>query len=406
MARKKRDKRESASRHRMHRKEILPVNNLLAMIVVVFILISVLSSYISYTNSKTIVQEMTGELVTEAKAQLCVNKPPSINQSCNTTATIGVGYYCNVNATDPDNDTITFYDNTGLFNIDSNTGEIIFTPAAGDAGVHNIVITASDDQGCSNSNSTEPFTITIPSLPGPPTPPGGGGGGGVTVKCIPQWECTPWSSCRPDMTRTRTCYSLNGCLEDKPDEISDCIYVRPPVPRAPRYRQFEFCNFDEEDSCLRNVGLMEDWLMTYKGKVGVLNFLHIDDSGIDVSIDDETFFFVGMKRIRPRDLDGDGVEDVEFIYHSTTEGRGDVTGKRIRQLEVVLERPVYIERLPWWLTALLIFVYDNACLILLIVLILAAILIYAELMKKFEEHEEEKEKEKSKAKRKRALARQ
>ncbi|MBU2561313.1 MAG: hypothetical protein KKD17_03370 [Nanoarchaeota archaeon] len=372
------------------RNQTLPTNNLFALIVLLFILSSVFSSYLTYNRSRQIVQELTGEVVTtEGKARLCVNKQPSINQSCNTTATVGVGYYCDVDATDPDNDTITFYDNTALFSIDPNTGEIIFTPAAGDAGTHSITITATDGKGCSNSNATISFTITIPAVPG--VPGGGGGGGGVTRECTPQWECTPWSTCRQDGTKTRTCYTLNNCPKDIPLEKESCIYVLPPAPREPKFKQFEFCDFDIEDSCTRNVGMNEDWLLTYRGKAGVMNFLRIDWEGIDVSIDDELLFSVGMKRIKPVDLDGDGVDDVEFIYHSTSAGRADVTGKRLSQLEVVRERPVYIQMLPWWLTATLIFVYNNACAILLIVIILAAVLIYAGIMRKMEEDKKKKE---------------
>ncbi|MBN1544619.1 hypothetical protein JW898_04105 [Candidatus Woesearchaeota archaeon] len=374
------------------RKQTLPTNNLFALIIILLAVSSAFSSYLAYHRSERIAQELTGELVTsEGKARICVNKQPTINQSCNTTAIVGAGYYCDVDATDPDNDTITFYDNTALFNIDPNTGEIIFTPDAGDSGTHSIIITASDGKGCSNSNATASFTITIPSVPGVPGAGGGGGGGAPPKECIPQWECTPWSACRPDGTRTRTCYTLNNCPKDKPSESESCIYVLPPAPREPKFKQFEFCNFDTEEACTRNVGINEDWLLTYRDNVRVMNFLRIDGESIDLSIDDELLFSVGMKRIKPADLDGDGVDDVEFIYHSTSAGRADLTGKRIKQLEVVRERPIYIQMMPWWLTAILIFVYNNSCAILIIVLILAAILIYAGIMRKTEEEKKKKD---------------
>ena len=73
-------------------------------------------------------------------------------------------------------------------------------------------------------------------------------------------------------------------------------------------------------------------------------------------------------------------------------GQAHTTVKRIRQLEVVVERPVYIEMLPIWLRMLLIFIYDNICFVFLIVLILVSTLLYALLMAKVDKKSEEKSK--------------
>ncbi len=368
------------------RKDLVPLNNLLAVIVMLFIISSVLSSYVSYTNSRRILQEMTGELVSEAKARVCVNKPPSISGNCSSSATVGSGYYCDVDASDPDNDTITFFDDAVLFGIDSSLGEIIFTPQAGDVGSYNITVTASDGKGCSNSNATYFFVLTVSGVPGPPPGPGGGGGGGAApVECEPQWECTPWSSCGPDGVRTRRCYSLNNCLVDKPRESEECIYLLPPAlrrPRPPAVPGFEFCDFDVEGSCLRNVGVDEDWLMDYDGEVGVLNFF-IDDSMIDISMDDERFISVPLRRIKGVDMDGDGVDDIEFILHDISGGRADLTGRLVSRREVVVERPVYIQALPGWMSAILMFVYSNACAILIVLLVLVSVLIYRPVIDRF-----------------------
>ncbi len=379
-------------------KEVLPVNNILAILVVLFTITSVISSYNAYQNSKNTLQEMTGEVVTDgAQARLCVNKQPSIVQNCSAYATVGTGYYCDVDSIDPDNDTIVFNDNTSLFDIDTETGEIIFTPAAGDVGTHNILVTALDGKGCSNSNAFFIFTITISEVPGIIPPSGGGGGGsggggsdGEPAACTPLWDCTPWSSCRIDDTRTRTCYTLNNCPENKPPELEECIYILPPLPRKFKYSQFDFCDFDNEEECLRNVGIREDWFMTYKGTVYVLNFDSITDTGMEISIDDLRYISLGMKRIKPIDIDLDGADDFDLIYHSVSGVRGDVTGKLIRQVESVREKPVYIEVLPWWITALLVFVYNNACIIAFMVIILASIMIYTELMDRVEGKKQEK----------------
>ncbi|MBW2971849.1 hypothetical protein KY359_02325 [Candidatus Woesearchaeota archaeon] len=374
-------------------REVLPTNNLFAIIVIFFIINSLLAGYLTYQRSQRIMQELTGEVVTtEGQARVCINKQPSINQSCNTTATVGAGYYCDADATDPDNDTITFYDDTALFSIDPSTGEIIFTPGAGDAGNHTITLTASDGRGCSNSNATSTFNLNIPGVPGVPSAGGGGGGGGAGPprECTPLWECTPWSICRSDGARTRTCYTLNNCPKDRPEEMQNCIYLLPPVAPRPKFKEFYLCNFDEKDECFASFGMMEDWVYTYKAEDSTINILGLSEEGADVSIDDTIFFFAGTARIKPVDVTGDGIEDFEYILHRIYGGRAEMTVRLVKQVEVVVEKPVYIERLPVWMVLILMFVYENACIILLIVMIMAALLIYAGIMHKAEKEEQKK----------------
>jgi len=379
----KRKKRAVSSVTKEALGETLSANNLFAIITILLIINAVLSGYLTYTRSQRIVQELTGEI--SADARLCVNKAPSINESCNATATEGVGYFCDVAGTDPDNDTLEFYDDTSLFDIDQSTGEIIFTPSAGDVGEHNITLTASDGKGCSNSNSTSLLTLTIIGVSEPPGPSGGGGGGGgggepPSYECTPQWECTPWGTCKSDGVRTRSCYSLNNCLSDKPAEEQECIYVLPPRPRRIVLPQFYLCNLDLVDDCSASIGPSEDWVYTYKAKNSTMLISIPVEEGIDMSIDNLLYLFLPIARIRPLDVTDDGVEDLEFIAHYIESGRVQMTVRKIRQLEVVVERPVYIETLPLILQWIFLFVYENACLVLLIVFILAAVVLYLMLM--------------------------
>lgn len=59
-------------------------------------------------------------------------------------AWIGEEYAYEVPASDPEGDTLEFSDNTGLFSIDSSTGEIEFTPTIAQQGRHRITVTVSD----------------------------------------------------------------------------------------------------------------------------------------------------------------------------------------------------------------------------------------------------------------------
>ncbi len=74
--------------------------------------------------------------------------PPLENQ----TATEGTLFYYNINATDEEDDTLTFSNNnTGLFTIDSNTGVISFTPTNDDVGNHSINISVTDNNSITSS---------------------------------------------------------------------------------------------------------------------------------------------------------------------------------------------------------------------------------------------------------------
>ncbi|MFH1063455.1 MAG: hypothetical protein V1729_00075 [Candidatus Woesearchaeota archaeon] len=371
--------------------ETLPTNNLLAIIAVLLIINGLVSGYLAYQYSQDIMH-LTGEITARsAEARLCVNKPPVLNLGCSATAYADTGYFCDVDGTDLDNDTLYFYDNSTLFDIDQITGEIIFTPNTSDIGEYNITITASDGKVCANSNVTALFTLTIAEPYVPPGQPGGGGGGGEPAKeCTPQWECTPWGFCRTDEVRTRTCYPLNNCFREKPAEEQDCIYVLPPQPRRPGIPQFYLCNLDIVDECSASIGPAEEWVYTYKAKNSTLVISIPVDEGVDMNIDDVYFMFLPITRIKPLDVTGDGVDDLEFIAHYVEHSRAQMTVRKIKQLEVIIERPVYIETLPLILQFILLFVYENSCLVLLIVLILAALVLYLLLMSILERKKRER----------------
>ena len=88
-----------------------------------------------------------------------VNDAPYFDPALeNQTATEGTLFYYNINATDEEDDALTFSNNnTDLFTIDPSTGVISFTPANDDVGAHSINISVSD--GNSIISSVIIFTI-------------------------------------------------------------------------------------------------------------------------------------------------------------------------------------------------------------------------------------------------------
>ncbi|MBI5880865.1 tandem-95 repeat protein, partial [archaeon] len=87
----------------------------------------------NYTLSNNVTINVTG-----------VNDPPVVQQVQNQIAYVGTLKTIPVSASDPDFDTLTYYDNTTLFNINPTTGLISFTPITGEIGNYSILINVSD----------------------------------------------------------------------------------------------------------------------------------------------------------------------------------------------------------------------------------------------------------------------
>ena len=96
------------------------------------------------------------------------NTPPYFNPALeNKTADEGELFTYDINATDPQNDSITYADNTPLFDM-SQTGLINFTPSCNNISNHTITITLTDALGAySNGN----FTLEIVHKPNAPVLP-------------------------------------------------------------------------------------------------------------------------------------------------------------------------------------------------------------------------------------------
>jgi len=86
------------------------------------------------------------------------NTAPVFNPAlANQNAYSDIEFTYDINATDLDSDTLTYYDNTTLFNINSETGIITDTPTESEKGTYTILITIGD--GTDNTTSTFDYTI-------------------------------------------------------------------------------------------------------------------------------------------------------------------------------------------------------------------------------------------------------
>lgn len=110
--------------------------------------------------------EMTGLQVgstssSSATISFCVNHPPSIQAIPTQNANVSQLFTYQTNGTDTDGHIITYYDNATLFDIDSTTGLISFTPTASQRGNYSIKITVRDTSSGCPINASTTFTLSI-----------------------------------------------------------------------------------------------------------------------------------------------------------------------------------------------------------------------------------------------------
>lgn len=148
---------------------------LLPIIVLIVLAINLLStSFIlletanfANSDSKTTAQAAG---VSQGTVNLCVNQEPTIIFTCNATLTQEKNYYCQLSGTDPDNDSLSYFqipqdlddenEPIYIFNLTSN-GTINFTPSNGVVGSWSTLICADDNNACSNSHNCVMFSYEV-----------------------------------------------------------------------------------------------------------------------------------------------------------------------------------------------------------------------------------------------------
>ena len=187
-----------------------------------------------------------------------INNPPVLEPIGPLIAVTDEPFFYDVNATDADNDTLTYSTNSTLFEIDEYTGIISFTPSVSQVGNYSINISVSDglladyevisftivrgpycgDGVCGNGETCLSCPQDCGSCPVAPSE-------GVLEEeaevgapsvervrriisfCEEKWVCSEWSPCTPEGIQTRKCVDLNRCgtKRKKPPEIRSCEYI-------------------------------------------------------------------------------------------------------------------------------------------------------------------------------------
>lgn len=136
-------------------------NNKVAVLAILLMLISLICNTMLYQKTGIYI---TGKATAQGYVAICINHPPVLNEfASNLTVKEGGLFVYDVNATDKNNATqsLTFHDNTSLFNISSETGIINFTAPGSSAGIYDILITAQDNSSCVNNNATKTLVLNI-----------------------------------------------------------------------------------------------------------------------------------------------------------------------------------------------------------------------------------------------------
>ncbi|MBD3209640.1 hypothetical protein GF367_04465 [Candidatus Woesearchaeota archaeon] len=107
---------------------------------------------------------------------LCINDPPEVNFSClssfnQSTALVDNTVSCKINASDPDNDSLSLSiipDMPGNWTWINSSGFLFLRPFQPEVGLHNIQIRVQDASGCANGQANTSYQFTVLDINDPP----------------------------------------------------------------------------------------------------------------------------------------------------------------------------------------------------------------------------------------------
>ncbi len=116
-------------------------NNILAALAILLILVSFLNFFVALNVVES--RQAVAAASAGGEVSLCASFTPNITADLYHEINQSQPFYYDVNVSE-DEDDVVYSDDTGMFNIDQNTGKIDFTPGSGDVGPHNVTITATE----------------------------------------------------------------------------------------------------------------------------------------------------------------------------------------------------------------------------------------------------------------------
>jgi len=343
----------------------------LAYILIILFLVNLAAVLFMVKQPSIVVKAVSSNL---GDVKFCINHPPSLQAIPDQTAT-EAGFAYQVNASDVENQTLSFYDNTSLFEINHSTGFINWSnPPVGNFSFN---IFVDDNSGCANSQNSTVLNVRITkgycgdgvcgdsescsgcpadcgNCPAPgPGPRGIAGAGGVAggaPGCAPNWSCSEWSDCMPDNKMYRQCRDLKDCgvSEGKPLEVVDC-----------EYRLF-LGNFSDTPVIVEDLQVGELWWFILDGKVDevLLDSIKGDaaffatTSGLNFNLEDGESILLDVNR--------DGTGDLEVKLNEILSENGvRATFKLVKEKKPtkVMPLPIISECMWYWVLIVAIIIF-------------------------------------------------
>ena len=151
------------------------MKKLLQLTVILILAANILSTVLVLHETERTFRAATAQATNEGIVSFCLNRPPALGVPCSPNLTEHALYTCQLNASDPDNSTLSFFqtpqppDNVTapVFNI-SPSGLINFTPNESHVGNHSTLIGIDDGSGCMNAYAYSLFSFTVINVNDPP----------------------------------------------------------------------------------------------------------------------------------------------------------------------------------------------------------------------------------------------
>ncbi len=146
-------------------------NKTLLLIISLYLAFIILenAALLSSVTRKQYAEDITSRVFGEVR--LCSNHPPILDYPCAAIVRESHNFYCAVNMTDEDNNSveswIDFISGPYFFNI-SPGGVINFTPNASQVGNYSYTISAFDSSGCENHQASISANLTVTDINTPP----------------------------------------------------------------------------------------------------------------------------------------------------------------------------------------------------------------------------------------------
>ncbi|MFP4118550.1 MAG: hypothetical protein ACLFTH_00685 [Candidatus Woesearchaeota archaeon] len=144
--------------------------NFRTLVLLLVFLLSVQTGFIVYHAVEVISPDIHAR-ASAGMFSLCLNYQPEFNFTCNTSMRQNHDYHCQLNYSDPDNDSVTFfYENlSGFFEAEiTDDGVLTANPDQEMVGERDVLIGVVDEKNCSNSEAAENVTFEIENVNDPP----------------------------------------------------------------------------------------------------------------------------------------------------------------------------------------------------------------------------------------------